>query len=319
VEEHVQQILSLRVWDSVAKLAKKASPRIAAVAYVSTSDLVKFGKGDLLVVDASDAAIKSGATSAAALKAFVRRHAEVVSVTGLHSKVLALGNTAVIGSANISQSSKDDLIEAAVITTSPSLVSGIKSLVFQLAESGMAVDQAFLSRISKLPVVRHFGPGGKRSPRLRIGTLGGSTWIVGVRELADDAYPTENQLAESGFAGAKEKRTYRNSQVSWIRFVGNGNFRTQAREGDLTIQVWRPLGRGAVEVFPHATILRRQDEGEGRTRFYLEERPRSGNHTLSLMGFRTLLRKHGFSAKVGQNSARRIDPLLSDAIRSGWK
>jgi hypothetical protein len=316
----LQQILSLSLWESIRKLANKASPRLAAVAYVSTSELVKFGKGDLLVVDASDAVIKSGATSAAALNFFVRRGAEVVSVAGLHAKVLALGNTAVIGSANISESSEGDLIEAAVVTTSPSLVSGIKSFVFQLAENGAVVDQAFLSRISKLPVVRRCGPGGKRSSRLNIGALGGSTWIVGVHELADDAYPAEHEVAESGFAGAQEKRTYRNFQVSWIRFVGDGNFRKQAKEGDLIIQVWRPLGpRGVVEVFPHATILLRQDEGAGRTRFYLEERPRSTTRTLSVARFRSLLRKHGFSAKVGHTSARRIDPLLSDAIRSAWK
>ena len=315
----MQQILSLGLWESIRKLAKKASPRLAAVAYVSTSELVTFGEGDLLVVDASDAAIKSGATSADALKTLVRRGAEVVSVAGLHAKVLALGDTAVIGSANISQSSKDDLVEAAVVTTSPSLVSGIKSLVFQLAESGTVVDQAFLSRISKLPVMRRCGPGGKRSSRLSIGALGGSTWIVGVHELADDAFPAEHEVAEIGFAGAEEKRTYRNSQVSWIRFVGDGNFRKQAKEGDLVIQVWRPLGRGAVKVFPHATILRRQDEAAGRTRFYLEERPRSASHTLSVARFRSLLRKQGFSAKVGHTSARRIDPLLSDALRGSWK
>ena len=107
--------------------------------------------------------------------------------------------------------------------------------------------------------------------------------------------------------------------MTWTRFIGDGNFRKQAREGDLDIQVWRPLRRGAVEVFSHATILRRQDEGPGRTRFYLEERARSGNHTLSITRFRLLLRKHGFSAKVGHTSARRIDSLLSDALRNDWK
>ena len=57
----MHSILSTGLWVKIRAKAAKARRRQAAIAYV-TADLVGFKKGDVLVVDASPAVIKSAVT-----------------------------------------------------------------------------------------------------------------------------------------------------------------------------------------------------------------------------------------------------------------
>ena len=51
-------ILTGNIWKQVAQKARKASRRLAAVAYVSSGRYLKFKLGDILICDASERAIK---------------------------------------------------------------------------------------------------------------------------------------------------------------------------------------------------------------------------------------------------------------------
>lgn len=73
--------------------------------------------GDVLVCDASDAAIKGRMTSVAALRSYRRRGVGLFSIEGLHAKVIASPTAAWVGSANASRNSESELIEAAVRVT----------------------------------------------------------------------------------------------------------------------------------------------------------------------------------------------------------
>jgi hypothetical protein len=90
-------------------------------------DQIGFQAGDVLVVDASRRAIASGQTDAPLLRELDSRGVAVYSREGLHAKVLLLGAYSVIGSANMSGSS-DVLIEAAVISDSDVIASGVEVL-----------------------------------------------------------------------------------------------------------------------------------------------------------------------------------------------
>src|SRR5690348_15071619 len=119
----MQRVIANTLWADVQAAAKNAPYRKAAIAYV-TNELIEFRKGDVLIADASDHAIRCGATSATLLRRLNGRGVEIYSCNQLHAKVLLFGGTAVIGSANMSTSSKDKLVEAAVLTDHVSLVSG---------------------------------------------------------------------------------------------------------------------------------------------------------------------------------------------------
>ena len=313
----MQEIISANIWDRIRRLARGRKPRLAAVAYVSTDRYVRFGRGDTLVTDASDAAIRSGETSARALSAVFGRGAEILNLPGLHAKMLVLGDVAVIGSANLSVQAATGNVEAAMATDSRAAVAGIKSLIYQLAEQATVVDEAFIKRIRRIPVIRR-GRGGRQKPRsqVKVEAKGNSTWIVGVSDMEEDAHPEEQELAEKGDAKAKKRRTWRNSGISWIRWTGNDRFRKTVREGDSLIQISTPSGGKRATALRHATVLLRQDEGPGRTRFYIEEPPRSKE--LSLGAFRKALASLGFHGRIGTSSSRQISYVLSDELYRKW-
>lgn len=96
-----------QLWSAIARLARKAKKKLAAVAYISDDEVIKFGEGDLLVADASDEAIKSGRTNAKVIKDAFYRNAKIYSNQFLHAKVMLLDGIAVIGSGNISFTSRN--------------------------------------------------------------------------------------------------------------------------------------------------------------------------------------------------------------------
>ena len=76
------------LWREIEKLAKSAQYKLAAVAYPTNDDIVKFGEGDLLVVDASQKAISTAQTDRRVLARAFKRGASLYSCPGLHAKVM---------------------------------------------------------------------------------------------------------------------------------------------------------------------------------------------------------------------------------------
>ena len=150
----VLKVVSNRLWSVVGAKSRAASMRRAAIAYVGDSPPMIFGKGDLLVVDASDSSIKSGRTSARVLAAFYKAGAELFSNPHLHAKVMVLDDWAVVGSANASRHSEIVYIEAAVITDRPDITGQVERLISELAERSALINERFLARILRLPVVK---------------------------------------------------------------------------------------------------------------------------------------------------------------------
>ena len=155
---HMNELLCDKLWPTIRRLAKRSASKWAAIAYVSSDALIKFGKGDLLITDASNHAIVMGQTSAQVLNRAYKRSAKLYSLPGLHSKVLLLDGTAVIGSANLSGSSATSLVEAAWVTDNPVAVGMASSLIRQLSQQAEEIDVRFLARILKIEVKRSGRP-----------------------------------------------------------------------------------------------------------------------------------------------------------------
>jgi hypothetical protein len=110
-------------WKAITKdvVRKRRGPVIASISYVGTkaSEVLPLRKGDFLICDASERAIKQGVTSAKSLAAYRRKGVRVFSHEGLHSKVVATEQFAWVGSANASGNSRDNLTEASVRLVGP--------------------------------------------------------------------------------------------------------------------------------------------------------------------------------------------------------
>lgn len=74
VPSTMNELLCDDLWSTIRRLAHRAAVRRAAVAYVTSDEILRFSEGDVLVTDASDHAIAAGRPSAHVLQdAFTRK------------------------------------------------------------------------------------------------------------------------------------------------------------------------------------------------------------------------------------------------------
>lgn len=131
-------------WPHITRAIRTRGARYAAIGYLGQDapDLLPLRAGDVLVVNASRAAVKAHATSPAALTHYLNNGVRVLSCPTLHAKVIATTTRAVIGSANASENSTltDD---AVVITDDPAIIASVRKFIDSLTEI-TEVDQVFL-------------------------------------------------------------------------------------------------------------------------------------------------------------------------------
>lgn len=309
----MQQLVSDNLWPEIKKLAKKSMRRLAAVAYVTTDEYIRFRRNDILVVDASDERIHAGNTSSAILRAAFNRGVQLFSVRGLHAKVFVFDRTAVIGSANVSDASIS-LIEAGIITNEHGTVAQSASLIHQLAERGTRIDDSFLTRIEAIKVSPRRSGRKRRRRTTSIGIAENRTWLVNVTEQDEEKFPDEQELAEAGERKAEQFLNTEGDGVSWMRWTGSSKFQREARQGDSVIQVWRPQGGKRRTVYRPSPILYRQDE-KNCTRFYVID---ADDDPLTFTAFKTLAKRVGLSGKIGPYSCREINPDHARAFDVLW-
>ncbi len=310
------RVVSQGLWGEIKKLSRMTRSRYAAVAYVTSDAHIRFRRGDVLVCDASDHAISSGQTSAKVLRAACARGAKVYSSPGLHAKALVLGRVAVVGSANMSDSSASTLDEAAVITDDARAVVGVRVLVEQLARGGDLVDKAFLARISRIKV-RAARRGSRR--RRSVAVRGPRAWLISVVPLGEGKHKSEENLVEEERVAAEKETEFSDSDAGYVRWVGNSLFRKLAKPGDLVIECWQPHSkskRGTV----HAPepLLHRKDKGKV-THLFIEQYADRDATAIPFSAFRTLWRRVGTGRAPGLRSTREIPVELLETLRQMWK
>jgi len=316
----MQQILSANLWKIVRQQALQASHRKAAIAYV-TRDLIGFQKGDLLIVNASAHTIASGETNASLLRSLQRKQVRLYHCADLHAKVLLLGEVAVIGSGNMSNSSADALVEAALMTNHASTVSGVASFIEQLAKQSEALTPSHIARLCKIKVIRRGGrgnPKGRQKRKTSLTRLGNRTWLVGVRELIRDPTPDEEKLIAGAMTSLRPRLSGADEEPDWVRWCGKSRFKQECREGDTLIRIWRShRAKRPSNVLRAAPVLLKQSS-QRWTRFYLPTA--IGPHAkLSWRKFQRLLKSLGYTRRLSPRTTQLLDPDLADAIARRWK
>lgn len=200
------QLLHKDLWTTLEKLAKTATRRRAAIAYAH-EDVLHFREGDLLVTNASDAAIKCGSTSARLLKQLHQRKVDIHSCPTLHAKLLVMTGHAFVGSANLSINSRDHLTEAGLLTTDATLIDEVEAVILRLAEQSTKLTGADLDRLLKIKVHRsaplHLEkPVGK--PRAEVSPKS-DLWILKLHDEEPKTKAQRDTFAEASTAGKKRK------------------------------------------------------------------------------------------------------------------
>ncbi|MEZ5157525.1 MAG: phospholipase D family protein [Candidatus Nanopelagicales bacterium] len=149
-----QKFVGYDVWDAITGAIAKSprGKRFAAIAFLGASapSLLRLRAGDVLVVNASDMAVRSQSTSPEAIEGYLNAGVRVYSVADLHAKVIATKHQAVIGSANVSERSRSFATEAVLITDSTNTVRQVQQFVQELADQGRELTDRDLPRLKRL-------------------------------------------------------------------------------------------------------------------------------------------------------------------------
>src|SRR5262249_11489004 len=264
----MKALLSDDLWRELSARAAGHHRIRAAIAYVTAPHL-DFRRGDLLICDASDESVKGGLTSASMLRSFASQGAELYSYPGLHSKVAVIGDLALIGSANLSENAGVQTCEASLLTDDLQVVGLVHGLIEKVKSEAEPIIEDFLRRIELLPVTRVGGL--RRTSKTKIEIGKSRVWLVSTRELSDRLVEIEEAFEAIGTEEARKHLKDKGYTVESIRWTGKSRFRSEAKQGDLVVEVFtkRRGNRRYTRVYQAAPLIYRQDEGHW-TRFYLE-------------------------------------------------
>ncbi len=185
----------------------------------------------------------------------------------LHAKVMLCGNTAIVGSANLSNNSFTHLDEAAILTTDAKALTHIRAWFEQrVVESVTPEWLAFCGSVYQPPKdIR--GRRGKTAKYHHNESL----WLLGLQPMD---YPDDEIGAmENGAAKARKKLSDPSTfKVATIRLRGN----VRLREGDKIIQIMKGADSHYVEELAKLIEVRRTKSRRGAavTYLYLECRNR---------------------------------------------
>ncbi len=182
------------IWSRITRLSSTGRAYVA-VAYCQSGarNLLPLRSGSVLVVDASEHAVKTGQTNPAELMKFVREGVSVHSAQSLHAKVFAFPRHAVVGSTNASSNSVSVLREAALQTTEPAAVAAARRFV--LDHSGEQLTIPRLEQLERLYQPPRFMPqSGPRAGR-ELRNSGAPLWLARMRfrDWGDDLEDAEEK------------------------------------------------------------------------------------------------------------------------------
>ena len=131
-------------WPHITRAIRTRGARCAAIAYLGHDgpELLPLRAGDVLIVNASKAAIRAHATSPAVLAYYLDKGVRVLSSPTLHAKVIVTNRLAVVGSANGSANSTHS-DEAVIISDDPKIVADTRKFIDGIDEI-TEVDQVFI-------------------------------------------------------------------------------------------------------------------------------------------------------------------------------
>jgi hypothetical protein len=308
------------LWSVLKKLAAGAESKRAAVAYVSSEAILKFGEGDVLIVNASKAAIAGGQTSAAVLRAAFDRKAKLYSIPSLHTKAYLLGQTAVVGSANISHSSATALTEVALVTDQPEVVSLVYQLIDQLATQATVIDDQFLKEIEAIEVIKKPGPFSATGKKPKVRLRAPRTWIL---NLHFATFPGDDEKEDEVSSDIQNEVGESEADVDWFFWSRSSPFGKKAKKGDIIIDIYTPTAKTkstqAVRVYRPAVVRHiRHHPSLGVNTYHCLWPYDSEATSLSWSKFATIAKAAQLGGPIGIHSMRLLTSEQAKRLQGFW-
>lgn len=229
-------------WPHIATALRGPGPRHAAIAYLGNDapNLLSLRASDVLIVNASRAALRAHATSPTALAYYVDAGVRVLSSPNLYTGVIVTNKQAIVGPSSASHSSTI-ADEAVLITDDPDAVAAAHKFIDNLDEI-TEVDQVFIDNAAAIWAIGRIVPLPGIGNRLRAEPDFLPTPInrMFLRHITDyELSPAEEQewTAQTNRrrSTAGPKASY---QLEWLR-IGTPSRRgpSRLRRGDVVLQV----------------------------------------------------------------------------------
>jgi hypothetical protein len=313
------RFIANNVWKAIAKTAKNAERRRAAIAYVTRKPPLHLGHGDILITDASKHAIASGQTSAHVLHELLDEGVLVYSRPGLHAKTAVLDGAVVASSANLSDNSVNDgLLEAGIITTHPGTVAGALSFIEQLRELSQKLTGSKVKQLEKIPVVKTGGGHGNTSKRRPKISSDSASWLTGIYDLVTPFSENDQAEYDKGLAEATERAPNPKSELVGVRYGKRIPFFRNVREGHTVFRMWRRRSTAANPhlVYPWSAVVLRKEGSRYGWVYYVN--PSSDEDCLKWGEFKKLCKRVGVPFPLTKNMNRRIPDEFAEAIHDLW-
>ena len=302
------------LWLELKRLAESTKNIKAAVAYVSDDSCISLGKGDTLVVDASDASIAGARTSVNVLKSAYKNGAKIYSCDTLHGKVIVFDHKAYIGSANISKNSKNSLGEVGVISDHPAIMSGAIQFIDDLATQSTIIDKEFFERVSKIEVTKGGGSSSKRRTRkIKIGKS--ISWLFSLRNDAE--YPGNEDRVR---ADNSQIEIENDEEPAWFWTKKGNPFYGQAKTGDSVVIIERKKQKAKRpdSAYRHIAIRSITTDSDANAKAY--HYAYTEDHKIKWSKFQKMAEKAGISRLgSGLYTVRKLSEQQSNVLFELWK
>ncbi|MDO8127802.1 MAG: phospholipase D family protein [Candidatus Brocadiales bacterium] len=303
------QILHNTLWPTITRLVRKSKRNCIAVAYLGKGacKLLPLGRGDSLLVDMSEGAVKSGQTCPEEVEKYYKRGVSVYTRENLHAKVYVLGDKLIVGSANVSQRSRHTLLEAGLLCQNRDVLTlargWVKSLMLEPVTSGYL---KLCKKWYRPPKISKGGPGETETPEVPPSYP--SLWVISVKPC-QFSEQEERLIRVAEVKASKKLKDPGKFEVESIRYIGKNNFTENAKEGDLVVEIWKDGNKR--KVYPPSRILRIT-----RYRSFDHRKlPRMFSHIEMSKGSQTIPWRD-FRKRVARVGLRHISPFCVRRIRN---
>ena len=291
----MNEFLTEDLWPTITRLSRKSNRSSVAVAYLGAhaSELLHLKEGDTLVVAMSMTNVRLGQVNPFEVEKFYKKGVLIFNRQDLHSKVYVFGDKALVGSANISSNSSEFLVESAILTDEPKVVSKARRFVDSIAIE--RVEESYIELCK-----RRYNPPPRSGSRRNHSAGLSRLWIVGTvpttyseddeKTLKRDQKIFENKVVDP-----------RRYEVSPIRCTLTDRFAREAKEGDIIIEFAKHNGRTDV-LKPKRILGKTIDRKRKKIFVRVEERKRLVKKSWG--GLKRILRKGG--SRISKNSSRLV-------------
>jgi hypothetical protein len=308
------------LWFELGTRTKRTTSVKAAVAFLGRggADLLPLKKGDTLVVNLGIRTVKQGLTAPKEIQRLIRRGVKVFTRSTLHAKFFLCDRWLLVGSANVSRTSRFLLDEAASLTTDSVAIRRAADFFHMLCTEPVRPEYLKICLDAYRPP--SFPPNDVFQSARRRRVVEAKLWFISGLRYYDVPAIEKKSAEELQRQAAKKLQKKQGTSVDFNHYPTRPGYFSQIRVGDWIVNC---ISDNNAIRFVHAPqqVLGQESytRAHGRKRYLLlSEAPDSGE-TIALTQFRRSIRR--VAPELDRERAR-TTPIqsaeIADAILSLW-